>query len=194
MESVAVTGHRPSKLDWGYDYNEAHWVELKEIFKEWLVANNVRKAFTGMALGVDMVFALAVLELKLEGYDIALCAVVPCNRQWIKWPESSKATYFNILSQADEIVGMSYFHEEGYVKLTLVETEGHYQLLTVDNEYYAQPYHSALMTRRNNYMVDNADGVLAVWEGIPGGTANCVEYAQSINKTVYQLRPSDIKI
>ena len=29
---VAVTGHRPNKLGWGYDYGEEHWMKLKEFF------------------------------------------------------------------------------------------------------------------------------------------------------------------
>ena len=31
--------------------------------------------------------------------------------------------------------------------------------------------------KRNEFMVDNATHVLAVWDGSPSGTANCIKYA-----------------
>lgn len=35
------------------------------------------------------------------------------------------------------------------------------------------------MQRRNEFMVDNADMVLAYHDGSEGGTKNCVDYAKS---------------
>lgn len=43
--------------------------------------------------------------------------------------------------------------------------------------------------RRNEWMVDNADCVLAVWDGSGGGTANCVRYAQRKPVPVYRIHP-----
>lgn len=63
---IAVTGHRPNKL-YGYNLNNKKNIELKEKFKEILIENNCTEAITGMALGVDTIFALSVLELKTEG-------------------------------------------------------------------------------------------------------------------------------
>lgn len=64
-------------------------MKLKDVFKAFIVTNDIEDAFTGMALGVDTVFALAVLELKDEGYAICLHAVIPCCMQYCKWvPES----------------------------------------------------------------------------------------------------------
>lgn len=31
---------------------------------------------------------------------------------------------------------------------------------------------------RNEWMVDRASHILALWDGTPGGTANCIEYAE----------------
>ena len=68
---ISVTGHRPDKL-YGYDLSDKRWQELKNQIKNTLKSNNCTEAITGMALGVDTIFALAVLELKDEGYDISL--------------------------------------------------------------------------------------------------------------------------
>lgn len=43
--------------------------------------------------------------------------------------------------------------------------------------------------KRNIWMVDHADFVIAVWDGSSGGTANCVKYAQSQSKPMMILRP-----
>ena len=73
---IAVTGHRPQKL-WGYNIYNKQWTELKEQFKKLLIENNCDEAISGMALGTDTVFALAVLELKDTGYPIKLHCAVP---------------------------------------------------------------------------------------------------------------------
>ena len=39
-------------------------------------------------------------------------------------------------------------------------------------------YASWKFERRNEWMVDHADRVVALWSGAPGGTARCVAYAR----------------
>ena len=38
------------------------------------------------------------------------------------------------------------------------------------------PYTSAAMQVRNEWMADHCDVLLALWNGTPGGTANCLRY------------------
>ena len=40
-------------------------------------------------------------------------------------------------------------------------------------------YSAAKMQIRNQWMVDNSDMVLALWDGSEGGTGNCIKYAES---------------
>lgn len=108
-----------------------------------------------MALGVDTVFALAVLELKKEGFDIKLCCAIPCLNHSSKWPKQSQDQYNEILKQAD------------FIKIV---TE--------------KPYSKELMQIRNEYMVNYAEIIYAVWDGSTGGTKNCIEYAKSQNKNI----------
>lgn len=43
---------------------------------------------------------------------------------------------------------------------------------------------------RNKYMVDNADAVLAVWDGsLRGGTYACFQYAVQQGKPIYRIDP-----
>ena len=154
---VCVTGHRPGKL-YGYDLTVPNWLALKEKFKSLLVELGCDEAITGMALGVDTVFALAVLELKNEGRDIKLHCAIPCRNYSCKWLDTSVRQYNDILSKADTV--------------TLVS----------DSEY--KPY---LLQKRNEYMVDLADKVIAAWSGASGGTANCVRYAERRGKEIIRL-------
>jgi uncharacterized phage-like protein YoqJ len=52
-----------------------------------------------------------------------------------------------------------------------------------------QAYHPRLMQVRNEFMVDNADEVLAVFDGTPGGTANCIRYATERGVKIHFIRP-----
>jgi uncharacterized phage-like protein YoqJ len=49
--------------------------------------------------------------------------------------------------------------------------------------------------KRNEYMVDHADDVLAVWDGSrSGGTAACVRYAQRSQKVIHRVDPKTQEI
>lgn len=45
------------------------------------------------------------------------------------------------------------------------------------------------MQKRNEYMVDLADRVIAVWDGSKGGTATCVKYAEKVGKEIIRIEP-----
>lgn len=66
---LGITGPRPSKLNWGYDMNSPNWMTLRRYFMHYFIEHNVTEVITGMALGVDTAAALAVLDLKDQGYD-----------------------------------------------------------------------------------------------------------------------------
>ncbi len=193
---ISVTGHRPNKL-YGYDLNDSRYITMKDNFKKLLKENNCTEAITGMALGVDTVFALAVLELKEEGYDIKLHCAVPCNRQCSKWAQDSINQYYEILSKADIIYGMEESKEK-YVELVLEKEDDEFVLikkslyeLSITREMkYFQTYKSYLMQVRNEYMVNLADKVIAVWDGSSGGTGNCVAYAKKKEKEIIMINPS----
>lgn len=49
--------------------------------------------------------------------------------------------------------------------------------------------------KRNQYMVDNADKVLAVWDGrTKGGTYACFQYALQEGKQIYRIDPVKLKV
>lgn len=72
-----------------------------------------------------------------------------------------------------------YYSQEVYNTLK----EHAYKVVTVCPGEYA----AWKMQKRNEFMVDQADVVLALWNGTAGGTANCVEYAAKKGKKIINL-------
>jgi uncharacterized phage-like protein YoqJ len=61
----------------------------------------------------------------------------------------------------------------------------------LDSETYPGPW---AFHKRNKYMVDNADAVLAVWDGsAKGGTAAAVKYALSKDRPLYRIHPTTLE-
>ena len=98
------------------------------------------------------------LALAAVRNDIPLVAAVPFREQPKAWPAASQAEYYDIIDEAEEIV---YVCDPGYA-----------------------PWK---MQKRNEWMVDNSDTVLALWDGSDGGTGNCVKYAGKVNKPIINL-------
>lgn len=160
--NICVTGHRPPKL-YGYDIRNEKWNKLKDLIKQILIDKKCDKAISGMALGTDQVFALSVIELKEAGYNIKLHCAIPCTNYSTKWNKESVKLYDAILAKADE-----------------------YKIVT--NSTY-KPW---VMQKRNEYMVDNSDVVIAVCDGSPSGTLNCIKYAEKQGKEIIRINPETI--
>jgi uncharacterized phage-like protein YoqJ len=90
--------------------------------------------------------------------DIPFVAAVPFKGQESKWPAVSQRAYRALLTHAASVVVVSPF---GYTPTA--------------------------MQARNEWMVDRCDALLAVWNDSPGGTANCVRYAEAIGRQVIRI-------
>ena len=117
-----------------------------------------------MALGVDMYAAEIVLDLKSKYPHITLESAIPCETQAIKWSVASRERYYNIAAKCD--------------KETMLQRE----------------YTSDCMDKRNRYMVDHADYILAVWNGCPSGTGNTVRYAHKKGKPIIVINPASLDV
>ncbi len=87
--------------------------------------------------------------------NIPLIGAVPFVGQESMWPATSRARYKTVLARCVDVKICS---PGGYA-----------------------PYK---MQARNQWMVDNSDLVLALWNGSLGGTANCVRYAEVSRKPI----------
>ena len=124
----------------------------------------IDRRVTGMALGVDMYAAEIVLDLKSKYPHITLESAIPCETQAIKWSVASRERYYNIAAKCD--------------KETMLQRE----------------YTPDCMDKRNRYMVDHADYILAVWNGCPSGTGNTVRYAHKKGKSIIVINPVSLDV
>ena len=102
---------------------------------------------TGMQRGVDIWAAESVLKLKAEGKSVRLIAASAFRGMENQWDADWKKRYHRIRCSADEVLYIS-----------------------------NKPGRSAFF-QRNNWMVDNASRLIAVYTGAPGGTKETIKYA-----------------
>ena len=160
--TCAFTGHRPEKLPWGENEQDSRCQALQE-----RIADAVEQAYLagfrhfvcGMARGCDTWFAQAVLSLKERWHDVTLEAAVPCADQAQRWPQADRRRYDAMLAECDQ--------------------------RTVLYDHYVP----GCMQQRNRYMVDHCDLLLAVHDGVSGGTQSTLTYAFShqINVVILPL-------
>ena len=149
--SCCFTGHRPMKLPWGMNEKDPRCVDLKlELAArlEGIYQMGYRRFICGMALGCDMYFAEAVLELRQQHPDVTLEAAIPFGDQPGKWGAEQRQRYNRLIDSADQVTVPQY------------------------------TYSRDCMMQRNRYMVDHASLLVACFDGRPGGTMNTILYAQ----------------
>lgn len=161
MYRVSFTGYRPSKLGF-FGEDDPMCVDLKERLSKQITDLYERGAdqfFSGMALGVDIWCAEAVLELKSLHPEVKLTAVIPCREQEIKWSEEERARYHDVLSRCDKVICVS----ESYTK--------------------------DCMFKRNRALVELCDVLVAVFDGKSGGTKYTVDYAAKLHRKTLIVPP-----
>lgn len=105
-----------------------------------------------------------VISGLAQGWDTALAlaavelgipfhAYVPFQGQESKWPDAARRRYHDLLRLAERV---------------LIVCPGGYSM--------------EKLQRRNECMVDDSDLLAALWNGTPGGTRNCLDYADRVGR------------
>jgi uncharacterized phage-like protein YoqJ len=164
MELICCfTGHRPTQLPWQYNESGIRYWAFKRRFRKAIISSieeGYKHFISGMALGVDMIAAEIVLELKATYPDIILECALPCINQTAKWNDESIMRYQNILSLADYVTKVS------------------------DTFYF-----NGCMAKRNKYMVDKSSRIIACFNGKPGGTEQTIKMAEIAGLDIVIVKP-----
>lgn len=149
MYTVSVTGLKPDKL-YGYNLNNKKWGILFHKFQELIIARKTTNAITSMDLGVNTVFAMAVLNLRdKKHYPISLKCILPCYNMTDMWVSNIDVRRYNrILTCANDV---EYVTESTYIPRCFY--------------------------KRNQRIVQESDEMFAVWDG-KHGEPHCVNYAK----------------
>ncbi|ANY67686.1 hypothetical protein BBD42_15340 [Paenibacillus sp. BIHB 4019] len=166
-KTACFTGHRPNKIG-GYNENNPQRRAIKQRLRTEII-NAILAGYdtfiSGLALGIDTDAAEIVIELRETDYpEIKLIGAVPFAGQEKAWPSASQERWRRIVERCDTV---HYVSDCGFA--------------------------SWKMQRRNEWMVDYASLVIAVWDGTSGGTGNCVEYARKVTHQprVLQINPKE---
>jgi uncharacterized phage-like protein YoqJ len=123
----------------------------------------LRQQLRGKATGLITGMALGVDQWAAEvcvDEKIPFTAALPFAGQEGKWPADSQVYYRVLLYHAVQVI------------------------------YVSGPNYAAWkFQKRNEYVVDNCQILLAVWDGTSGGTANCVKYAHKVRRHMERFEP-----
>ena len=155
--TLCFTGHRSQKLPWRFNEKDNRCIEMRKTAKEKIeqsIIDGYVYFISGMALGFDIICAEIVLELKKKYPHIKLVCAIPCKNQDKLWSDEYKKRYHKILSKADTI------------------------------RYIAEEYTKTCMLERNDYMLKNSSKVIALFNGLQGGTKSTIQKAEKMGLMV----------
>ena len=115
--------------------------------------------------------AISGMALGVDQWAASVCislkipftAAIPFEGQELKWPPGAQDVYRELLGKAAAMVVVSRFG-----------------------------YSPRAMQKRNEWMVDHCDNLLAVWDGSSGGTANCIAYAETRGIPIVRIDPTEL--
>jgi len=161
--TVCFTGYRSSKLPWGYNEDDDRCKRMKHRLRveiENSIQNGYNTFLCGMAIGFDMICAETVLTFKEQNNSIKLIGAIPCEDQDNYWSLNTKKRYRNLKEKLDGIRCLNE-HYQGF----------------------------ECMLERNKFMVDNSSLLIALYDGLGGGTKFTIDYAIKKGLRIVQIEP-----
>lgn len=165
---IAFTGKR--KINNSIDFlNSKDWKKISESIYNYLfdlMSLDTTKEYhfiTGGALGTDLMCFGIIETIKSmhPQFKIKNELAIPHDNHFAKWSEDWKYKFNKCLEFADMITKVEY--------LDSYKSNNTYQKLQ----------------KRNEYMIDQSELIIAVWDSIEkGGTWNAIKYAKTKNKKI----------
>ena len=158
--SCCFSGHRPSKLPWGENEDDPRCRALKVRLRDALDAAyeaGYRHFICGMAQGCDLYFCETVLALRERRPGVTVEAAIPCEEQAARWRERDRERWFSLVERCDNETMLQHHYDRG------------------------------CMLRRNRYLVDHSAMLIAVYDGMLGGTMYTISYAMKRGLDVVTL-------
>jgi len=152
------TGHRPKGFPFRYGIDkQKHNAYLQELEQKIKLAIT-EYGITNFISGMALGVDMDFAEIVLklrDSYPITLECAIPCPDQTLKWNDKDKLRYESIIKRADKV------------------------------NFISERYTAECMLKRNRYMVDKSEFVIAVFNGIQkGGTWYTINYANKENKHI----------
>lgn len=165
--TCTITGHRPQRFKFKYNEHYKLCIKIKKALTAEIINfyyQGVRTFWIGGSIGVDTWAGEIIVGLKMqkEYEDLRLCVALPFPGFQDHYDSKQQTRLRNILNGCDE-------------QITVSDTES-----------------EKAYRRRNEYMIDRSDCVLAVYDNdrfIRSGTGMTVNYAQSKKMPLTLIHP-----
>lgn len=166
QKTCCCTGHRPKGFPFLYGIDKKNHNQYLQALEQKIELAITAYGITNFISGMALGVDLDFAEtvIKLKDkYPVALECAVPCPDQTAKWNRKDILRYERILKRADEVNLIS------------------------------DRYTSACMLKRNRYMVDKSQLVIAVFNGVErGGTWYTISYAVKEKKPIEMIDLYDL--
>ena len=166
-KKCCFTGYRPCKLEYLQNEGSAAYKKLYATLQKTVIEateQGYNYFISGFAEGVDLMAAEIILNLKREGYDLFLEAALPAMNQANTMDNATKGIYYMLLDRADR-------------RVCIEQSMNKYSCL-----------------KRDDYMVKEADLVIAVFDGEKGGTAYTIGKARQKKRNLWLINPRNYTI
>ena len=158
MKNCCCTGHRPKGFPFKYGIDKQKNDRYLKTLEEKIKLTITEYGITNFISGMALGVDLDFAEIVLKlrnDFHITLECAIPCPNQTLNWNDLDIFRYGSILKQADAV------------------------------NFVSERYSSECMLKRNRYMVDKCELVIAVFNGIKkGGTWYTVNYAKKESKDI----------
>ncbi len=144
------------------DYDaDQNYQRLYNLVAEIAAVENDVTFLSGMAVGFDLAAAEAIIDLRKIYCTVQLKCVIPFDGQTKYFSEEDRYRYERVLDQADEIETLEY------------------------------EYSNLVYLRRNDFLVDNADMIIAYYDrSSKGGTAYTIRRARRAKLPIENIYPN----
>ena len=174
VKSCEITGHRPQRFRFKYDENNNGCKRIKKRIRDQLILlyeQDFRQFWVGGALGVDMWAGEILLRLKeqLEYREIQLMIALPFEGHDEGWIEHNRRRMAFLIRHSTQVV--------------------------IVGQKDAPP--AVNYRRRNEYMVDRADCLLAVYDNdrsIRSGTGMTVRLTEKKGLPITLIHPDTAQV
>lgn len=165
MRKIAFTGHRPNKLWNDYELVSPQMIALETKIASVLDGIDATSSTDSVIITGMALGVDTLVALLAIKRNMPFIAAIPCQQQYAMWPQRSKERWMDITD---------------------------HKLCT--KEYISNgPYSPQKMQLRNEWMVNNCDILIAIWNGTNGGTRNCLKYAINQRKQHIVIDPYTLK-
>ncbi len=164
QRTCALTGDPFFLLPFDPDRGERARTLRDAIFHETekMVLLGYHRFLCGFTPGVDLIFAETVLELRRKHRDITLESVLAYENEAASWEENTRERYYRLLGYCD--------------REHLLQTR----------------FTTGCLARRNRYLVEHANLLLAVSDGLLGNPLQAIHCAAVLGKSILRISPSTL--